>query len=127
MVVTINGTDYNVKFGIGFIRELDKKYFTQSQSGLKFGMGMEVKIPMLLTKDVITLAEFLHTGTCTEEKRPTQKEIDEYIDSVESIESLFEEVVEELKKQNATKLKIAEVEKALAEQEEELKAKRTQQ
>lgn len=116
MVLEINEDVYEVKFGMGFIRELDKKYFTQAQSGTKFGMGMEVRIPMLLTKDVVTLAEFLVMGTCTEKKRPTQGQIDRYIDEVEDIELLFDEVVEELKKQNATKLKIKEVEDALEEQ-----------
>lgn len=118
MILTINGTDYRVKFGIGFIRELDEKYFVKSQSGVKFGTGMETKIPMLLTKDVVTLSEFLYMGTCAEEKRPTQKEVDEYIDGVEDIEKLFGEVVEELKKHNATKLKVKELGDALEKQEE---------
>lgn len=120
MVLTIDGHDYNVKFGIGFLRELDKKYFTETQSGIKFGMGAETKIPMILTNDVITLAEFLYVGTCTEEKRPTQAQIDSFIDETEDIEALFKEVVEELKKQNATKLTIGELEKNLKKQEEAL-------
>lgn len=124
MIIKINETDYRVSFGVGFIRELDKKYYTEAKTGVRFGMGLEVKMPMLLSDDVITLSEFLYDGTCTEEKRPTQKEIDKYIDSVDDIEHLFEEVVDELKKHNATKLAVKRIQeelKAQKEAEKELK------
>ena len=83
-----------------------------------FGMGLEVKMPMLLNNDIITLSEFLYEGTVAEEKRPTQKEIDAYIDSVEDIEHLFEEVVDELKKHNATKLAVKRIQEELKAQKE---------
>lgn len=124
MIIKINETDYRVSFGVGFIRELDKKYYTEAKTGVRFGMGLEVKMPMLLSDDVITLSEFLYDGTCTEEKRPTQKDIDKYIDSVDDIEHLFEEVVDELKKHNATKLAVKRIQeelKAQKEAEKELK------
>lgn len=121
MVITINGNDYKINFGIAFIRKLDEKYFVKNQSGVKFGTGLETKIPMLLTNDVLTLSEFLYTGTCTEEKRPTQKEIDQYVDEVEDIEALFDEVVDELKKHNATKLKMKEITEMLEKQEKMMK------
>ncbi len=109
MVMTINGQDYPVRFGIGFVRELDKKYFVESKSGVKFGYGLETEVPMLLTNDVITLAEVLYLSTCTEEKRPTQAEVDEYIDGVDDIEALFAETLGELKKHNATRLVVARI------------------
>lgn len=121
MVITINGNDYKINFGIAFIRKLDEKYFVKNQAGVKFGTGLETKIPMLLTNDVLTLSEFLYTGTCTEEKRPTQKEIDQYVDEVEDIEALFDEVVDELKKHNATKLKMKEITEMLEKQEKMMK------
>ena len=121
MVITINGNDYKINFGIAFIRKLDEKYFVKNQSGVKFGTGLETKIPLLLTNDVLTLSEFLYTGTCTEEKRPTQKEIDQYVDEVEDIEALFDEVVDELKKHNATKLKMKEITEMLEKQEKMMK------
>ena len=98
MVLNINGNDYEVHFGIGFVRKLDEKYFVTNQSGVKFGTGLETKIPMLLANDAVTLSEFLYEGTCTEKKRPTQKDVDMYIDQAEDIDVLFEEVIEELKK-----------------------------
>lgn len=128
MVITINGIEYTVKFGVGFIRSLDKKYYTETKTGVRFGMGLEVKLPMLLANDVITLSEFLFEGTCAEEKRPSQKEVDDYIDKVDDIEHLFEEVVGELKKHNATKMATEKLLKELQvakEAEEEMKKKTT--
>lgn len=121
MILKIKEKEYEVRFGIGFIRELDEKYFTQSQSGVKFGMGVEVKVPMLLTMDAVTLSEILYAGTCTEKNRPTQQEIDDYIDNAEDIEALFDEVISELKKHNATKLKMKEFQIALEKQEKAMK------
>lgn len=116
MVITINGNDYGVKFGIAFVRQLDEKYFVKSQAGVKFGTGLETKVPMLLTGDAITLSEFLYLGTCTEAKRPTQKEVDNYVDEAEDIEGLFDTVVDELKKHNATRLKMLVLTEALDKQ-----------
>lgn len=106
MVMTINGTDYQINFGVGFLRALDEKYYTETKTGIKFGMGLEVKLPMLMANDTVTLSEFLYMGTCAEKKRPSQHEVDEYIDTVDDIEDLFEKVVDELKKHNATKLSV---------------------
>ena len=122
MTLNINGKECELNFGIGFIRDLDKKYFLPSNSGAKFGNGLEVKVPMLLTGDVVTLAEFIHMGTARMEKeRPTVQEIDDYIDSTEDIEGLFDEVVSELKKSNACKIKVRYMEERLKEAEKGLK------
>lgn len=113
MVINIKDTDYEVKFGIGFVRELDKKYFINNANGTPFGVGLETRLPLILINDPIALSEFLYTGTCTEKKRPSQIDVDDYIDNVEDIEALFTEVIDELKKQNATKMRIAEAEENL--------------
>ena len=61
-------------------------------------------------------------GTARMEKeRPTVQEIDDYIDSVEDIEGLFDEVVSELKKSNACKIKVRDMEERLKEAEKGLK------
>jgi len=106
MQLTINGKEYDLNFGIGFLRELDKKYFIE-RNGAKFGNSMEMKIPMLLAKDTVTLADVLYVATCALKKRPSQIDIDAFIDSVEDIEAIFDEVIEELKKSNATKSQVA--------------------
>lgn len=115
MNLKIKDKDYKVHFGIKFIREMDKtNYFMKD--GAKFGAGLELKVPMLLTYDTVALSEVLYAGTCTQEVRPTVNEIDEYVENYDGIEALFDEVISELKKGNATKLKMAQMEKELAKQ-----------
>ena len=122
MVINIKNNDYEVRFGIAFVRALDEKYYVQSKTGIKFGTGMETRIPLLLTYDPITLSEFLYLGTCTEKKRPSQMDVDAYVDQVEDIDALFDEVIQELKKQNATKKKMETLAADLAEESESLTA-----
>ncbi len=122
MTLDINGKVCELNFGIGFIRDLDKKYFVQSKSGMKFGNGLEIKIPLLLVGDVVTLAEFIHMGTSRMDKhRPNMQEIDDFIDGAEDIDAVFSEVIDELKKSNACKRKLQEMEKELKEVEKGLK------
>ena len=122
MTLDINGKECELNFGIGFIRDLDKMYFVQSKSGMKFGNGLEIKIPLLLVGEVVTLAEFIHMGTARMDKRrPSMQEIDEFIDRAEDIDAVFSEVIDELKKSNACKRKLQEMEKELKEVEKGLK------
>lgn len=123
MLLTIKDTDYRIKFGVGFVRALDEKYCAQGKSGMKFGLGIETQVPKLLTGDPVALAEFLYTGTCTEEKRPKLSDIDEYIDNMDmkQVEDLFAKVIDELKKSNATMKKVGELEEALKKESEKQK------
>lgn len=102
MQININGKEIELNFGIRFVRELDEKY-NIVVSGKKFGVGIEETIPRILMGNVLALEDVLYAATWTAKKRPTLSEMDDFMDSVEDIDALFEEVVEELKKQNATK------------------------
>lgn len=103
MILTINEKEYEVYFGLAFVRALDEKYSTPGAGGAKFGIGLETYVSKLFAGDTIALAEILYAGTASEKSRPTQKLIDQYIDEHEDIDALFDEVIEALKKQNATK------------------------
>ena len=126
MVLTIGDKEYEVNFGIRFVRELDKKYFTTDANGVKWGMGLEIVLPqILMANDALILSEVLYMGTCTLKSRPTPADVDTFIDECEDIEALFDEVIEELKKQNATKTKLMEIEKIIeTEKDLEKKAKK---
>lgn len=116
MILRIKDKEYNVHFGIKFIRELDKKYFLE-EKGAKFGAGLELKVTALYNCDTVALSEILYLGTCTEKSRPSMDEIDEYIENCENLEGLFDEVLSELKKGNATRLKMQNLLMSLGEKE----------
>ena len=91
-----------VKFGVGFVRELDKNHPLEAR-GMKLGMALSMKIPEMLGGDVASLSDVLYAATFLEKDRPTQTDIDNYIDAHEDIESLFDEVIKELEESNAGK------------------------
>ena len=63
-------------------------------------------IPNLLTGNTVTLSDCLFVANMTEKPRITQDQLDNYIDDEKTnIDSLFDDVLEELKKSNATKKK----------------------
>lgn len=113
MFITINDREFEVRFGLRFLRELDKKTYMNVADGVRLGASMEYKVPLLFANDTVVLSEVLYTGTCTEKVRPTQDMIDSYIENHEDLEGLFEEVLSELKNSNATRLKMNELEKNL--------------
>lgn len=105
MELTIENKTYNFKFGIGFVRYLDGKSSIE-QNGVQFGIGLETLIPNLLTGNTVTLSDCLFVANRTENPRVTQEQLDNYIDNENTdIDGLFDDVLKELKKSNATKKK----------------------
>ncbi len=126
MELTINEKVYNFKFGIGFVRHLDGKS-SINQNGVQFGIGLETLIPNLLTGNTVTLSDCLFAANMTENPRITQDQLDNYIDDDGTdIDFLFDSVLEELKKSNATKKKAILLTTEYEEEQERLKAMQAQ-
>lgn len=117
MTINIKNKDIELLFGIRFIRELDKEHFVM-KDGVKFGAGLELRAPALTAFDTVALSEIIYaaTSTCPEKNRPSANDIDAFVESHEKLEDLFDEVLSELKKGNATRLKMKQIEKNLKEQ-----------
>jgi hypothetical protein len=103
MKITINGKEHILKFGLKFLREIDKTLELTTPGGLKYADGFGQKLPMVIGEDPAELSEFLYMATAHEEDRPTQDEIDEYVEDCEDIDKLFKVVLSELKNSNITK------------------------
>jgi len=112
MQITIQEHTYDLKFGIKFIREMDKKH-SLVRDGITFGAALEITVPMLWACHTVALSDVIYHATCTEKRRPKPEEVDRFVEEHENIESLFQEVIEALKKANATKLKIKNLEREL--------------
>lgn len=118
MQLEIKGKTHNVKFGTRFVAEMDKNHVTERE-GMKFGTGLQSTVPFLFERNVVTLAEIIYTGTVTESPRPSLNDVYDYIDEVDDIEKLFNDVLDELRQSNASKLFIAKLDKNMAEMEAE--------
>ena len=103
MILEINDQEYSFKFGIRFLREMDKKYTIQ-QNGIPFGASMQMIAAKLLTGDITALMQVLTVASETEKPKVKESELECYIEELDDIEKFLDDVMEELKNSNATKL-----------------------
>ena len=112
MQLVINGKTHNVKFGVKFVRSLDKAYPIERQ-GLKFGMALSAKIPELYAKNIASLADIIYHGTVTESPRPSLVDVETFVEEHEDLEQLFDYVLKELSESNAGKSLMSEMNQGL--------------
>lgn len=112
MQLVINDKTYNVKFGVKFVRSLDKT-FPIERNGMKFGMALSAKIPELYAKNIASLADILYHGTVTESPRPSLADVETFVEEHEDLEQLFDDVIQELSESNAGKSLMSEMDKDL--------------
>lgn len=123
--LTINETVYQFKFGLGFMREINKQV-RKPIDGMpdeKQDVGLQFAVASLIDEDPIALVDILDVANKTEKPRVTKALLDSYIeDESTDIEALFKEVLDFLSTANATKktartvLEMVEAEKAKANQ-----------
>ena len=123
--LTINDTVYQFKFGLGFLRDINK---TKSKpiDGMpdeKQDVGLQFAVASLIDEDPVALVDILDLANKTEKPRVTRAALDAYIeDENTDIEALFKDVLGFLSKANATKkttmavLEMVEAERAKANQ-----------
>lgn len=114
MIFKIAGKEYELKFGIKFVRELDKVY-TVDYQGLEFGAGINMAYMNLQQYNPIALVEVIKAAVSHESSPPKTKQIEEaveeYAEENDGLEQLFKDVFEELGKSSVTKATIEQFKK----------------
>lgn len=106
MELEMNGQRYGFKFGLGFLREMNKKVTMPDESVPKKNkeVGFKYYAALFLDDDVPALIEILETANKGQEPRVTNQVICDYIDDPDTdLDALFEEVKDFLLKANATR------------------------
>lgn len=105
MQVKINNKEVELKFGVKFVRELDK-VAGLDVNGASFGMGLTKSIPALNTADPVVLADVIYSAASTNKAfRPSQDDVDNFIDDYDGdLEKLFDDVTKEMSAANAIKV-----------------------
>lgn len=105
MQVKINNKEVELKFGVKFVRELDK-VAGLDVNGASFGMGLTKSIPALKTADPAVLADVIYSAASTNKAfRPSQDDVDNFIDDYDGdLEKLFDDVIKEMSAANAIKV-----------------------
>lgn len=121
MELTINEQIYGFNFGVGFLKEINKKVTMPDESIPKKmkEVGLKYYVAEMLDGDVLALIEILKTANVGTEPRVTEKMLSDYIDDESTdLDGLFEEVQDFLSKANATKKDFRKIQKAYEEQME---------
>ena len=108
--LTINEIVYGFNFGMGFMREINKKVGTPIEGlpDVKRNIGLNYYVAGVIDGDLEMLSELLFIANKDQNPRVTQKMIDAYIDDPNTdIDALFREVLDFLGSANATKKTVA--------------------
>ena len=103
MEIKINDKNVELNFGVAFVRELDKVAGVKV-NGQSFGFGLTKSLPALQAYYPAVLADVLYCAAWANKPRPTQKAIDEFIDTDSDLEKVFDEVNKAIAESNAVKV-----------------------
>lgn len=116
----VNGKEYDLKFGLKFIRELDKSY-TQKVESMEFGVGVETAMTYIQMKNPTVLYELIKASTAHLKSKPSnfhiEQELEERAEN-EEIDNLYQEFQEAMESSVFLKPKFKQM-KEMNEQAEE--------
>ena len=104
--LTINDAVYQFNFGMGFMREINKKVVqpVDDLKDVKQNIGLRYYVLCLISRDLEALVDVLVAANKAQNPRVSPALIDAYIDNPDTdIEKLFEDVLDFLRNANATK------------------------
>lgn len=108
--LTIKDTVYQFRFGMGFVREIEKTRQQKADNGIIANVGLQYAIAALIDEDPVEIVNILDIANATEKPRVTKKLLDEYIeDENTDFEGLCKEMLDFFEKGNCTKKKTAAV------------------
>lgn len=117
--LTINGQVYQFNFGIGFVREINKKKQAKAENGSIQDVGLNYYIGTLYDENPIALVDILDLANKTEKPRISRKELDAFIDDRDTdLSQVCRDILDFFDESNATK-KAAETMKEFVERQME--------
>lgn len=113
MKFKIAGKEYELKFGMKFIRQLDISRGVDYQ-GAEFGLGLHLAFMELLQYNPTVLTDIIQAAVSHEAKvkqKDADEAIEKYAEENDGLESLFEGFKEELGKSPVTKATLRHIQK----------------
>lgn len=108
--LTIKDTVYQFRFGMGFVRDIDKTRTQKAENGTIQNMGLQYAVAALIDEDPIEVVNILDIANKTEKPRASKAMLDEYIeDENTDFEGMCKEILDFFSKGNCTKKKTAAV------------------
>ncbi len=119
--LTINDKVYQFRFGMGFLREVNKSLATDIDGikGAKKNIGLQFSLALLMDRDLETLVEFLDIANKSEKPRITRKELDAYIENSDTdVDTLIDDLLDFFRENNTTKKEMEALDELAAQNEE---------
>lgn len=111
MEITINDAKLELRFGVRFIRELDKIAGLNAEvrgQKVSLGFGTIKALPALEAYDTAVLSQVIYAAAYDADPRPGEDAIDDYLDtlSVKQLENLFTKVRKEISNSNTVQVSL---------------------
>lgn len=104
--IDILGTEYPLRFGLGFLREMNKKA-TQpvpNMKGVTQDVGLSLYIALMIDGDIEALMEVLKVANKTESPKLTNQVLEEWLEDDDTdIDAVFDTVIGFLSTANVSK------------------------
>lgn len=114
--LTINEQVYEFNFGMGFMREINKRVGTPVDGlpDVKKNIGLQYYVAGVMDGDVESLVDVLDTANKGHDPRVTKSLLDAYIDDENTdLDELFGKVMDFLERANATKNTVKNLKEAI--------------
>lgn len=100
MILNIGGREHTLRFGIGFLREMNKLHSVEME-GMKTGYGaMTMFNAGQALNDPLAFIDLIKAGTVTENQKPSNEAIEAYLEDLivnEKYDETINAIVDELK------------------------------
>lgn len=97
MILNIGGKEYTLRFGIGFLREMNKLHSVEFD-GMKTGYGaMTMFNAGQSLNDPLAFIDLIKAGTVTENQKPSNEAIEKFLEDL-IIEEKYDQTIEEIMK-----------------------------
>lgn len=104
--LTIKDTVYGFRFGLGFVREIEKSRKEKDENGNLQDVGLAYAVASLIDENPVEVVKILDIANKTEKPRVTRELLDSYIeDESTDLEALCAEILDFFKRANSTKKK----------------------
>lgn len=102
--IVVNGTAYPLRFGMGFLREMDAKLKRQIEPGVYKNIGFQYGVASVMDGDLPALADLILIANKTESPRLTSAQLDAWMENEDTdLDALREDVLGFLENSNVTK------------------------
>lgn len=107
MEIEVNGEIYQLVAGFGFLHEVNKKVTVDvPNTGKKKEVGLKFMVASIIDGDIDALADCIFYMNVGQTPRLKKADVESYLEDVDDIDKVFEDVINFLSQANACKKEV---------------------